>query len=242
MRRDSATVIEPIRSARTFEEVSNRLKGLIFEGTLKPGQQLPSEVELARMCQVGRQSVREALRILEISGFITVKPGQKGGALIEGTMLSKLSALFLDAFKFNKVSLEEFTEARRALEMVILDFVFKSADSTDIESLKDNIQKADAKIENGDSSYEEDIDFHRLLAKASKNYIFALVEESILAILSDFKSKFTTVTIEQSLDVVSHHRQILQAIINRKKREAAKLLEEDMMIGKKILMENVERS
>jgi len=58
-------LFKPIRGKRTFEEISSEIKRLIFDGVLKPGDKLPSEIELAKMFAVGRQSVREALRLLE---------------------------------------------------------------------------------------------------------------------------------------------------------------------------------
>lgn len=228
----------PLKNKRTFEEVSDRLKELIFNGTLKPGQQLPSETSLARLFQVGRQSVREALRILELSGFITVKSGTKGGAVIEGTVLSKLSMMFLDAFKFNKLSLDDFVDARRAVELAIFDCVFEKCDANDIVKFRDNIEKAKLKIKTGVVAFEENIDFHRLLAKASKNDVFNLVEESILAVHIDFKTKLMSATTKQSLQVVLLHEEIVNAIAARKKRKAVAYLMEDLDAGKKILAGN----
>ncbi len=228
----------PVKNKRTFEEVSDRLKELIFNGTLKPGQQLPSETALAELFQVGRQSVREGLRILELSGFITVRPGIKGGAVIEETILHKLSMMFLDAIKFNRLSLDDFVDARRAVELAMFDFVFKNCGSKEIATLRDNIKKAKLKLKNGLVAYEENIDFHRLLAKASKNYIFSLVEESILAIHTDFKSKLMAATVNQSTQIVLLHEQIVNALLARKKKEAVTYLNEDLSAAKKILAGN----
>lgn len=232
------TLFGPVKNKRTFEEVSDRLKELIFNGTLKPGQQLPSETALAKLFQVGRQSVREALRILELSGFIAVRPGIKGGAVIEETIPHKLSMMFLDAIKFNRLSLDDFVDARRAVEMAMFDFVFKNCDGKDIEKLQDNIEKAKMKLKNGLVAYEENIDFHRLLARASKNYIFNLVEESILAIHTDFKSKLMAATLDQSMQIVLLHEQIVQALIAGKKKQAVECLNEDLSAAKGILAGN----
>ena len=60
---DQDNLFTPIESKRTFEEISSKVKTLIFDGTLKPGDKLPSELELAKQFGVGRQSVREALRL-----------------------------------------------------------------------------------------------------------------------------------------------------------------------------------
>lgn len=228
----------PLKNKRTFEGVSDRLKELIFNGTLKPGQQLPSETALARLFQVGRQSIREALRILELSGFITVRSGIKGGAVIEETILSKLSMMFLDAIKFNRLSLDDFADARRAVELAMFDFVFKNYDSADIKDFRDNIEKAKLKLSTGVAAYEENIEFHRLLARTSKNYIFKLVEESILAIHIDFKSKLMGATTNQSMRIVLLHEQIVNALAARKKKEAIKYLNEDLSAAKRILAGN----
>jgi GntR family transcriptional repressor for pyruvate dehydrogenase complex len=221
---DYTTLIGPVKNRRTFEGVSDKLKELIFDGTLKPGQQLPSEHALAKLFHVGRQSVREALRVLELSGFITIKAGVKGGAVIEGTMLSKIAGLFLDTFKLHKVSLEDCMAARKAIEASVLDSALKNADQSDIESLRDNIMRA--KI--------------RILARASKNYTFCIVMESIMAVFSDFKSRATTVSPEQSKNIIKGHEAIVDAIAAKKKKLAIELLEKDLANAGRILLGNSE--
>jgi GntR family transcriptional repressor for pyruvate dehydrogenase complex len=135
---------KPIKEKRAFEEVSSKLKELIFTGKLKPGQRLPSESALAQHFQVGRQTIREALRILELSGFISVKAGTKGGPIIEGTMLSKMSGLLLDAFRFDRVSLQDLMTARRAIEISVLDAVFKNGHKSGLTELRAIIAQARA--------------------------------------------------------------------------------------------------
>lgn len=235
---DYAALIGPVKNKRTFEGVSDKLKELIFDGTLKPGQQLPSEHALAKLFCVGRQSVREALRVLELSGFITIKAGVKGGAIIEGTMLSKIGGLFLDTFKLHKVSLEDCMAARKAIEASVMDSVIKNADQSDIESLRHNIMKAKAKLHENDSAYEENIDFHRILARASKNYTFCIVMESIMAVFSDLKTRSTTVSPKQSINIIKGHEAMVDAIAAKKKKLAIELLGKDLANAGRILLGN----
>ena len=61
-------------------------------------------------------------------------------------MLSKMTGLFLDAFKFHKVSLEDCMTARKAIEVSVLDSVLRNADESDIKSLRENIMKAKEKL------------------------------------------------------------------------------------------------
>ncbi len=229
-------VFGPIRNRRTFEEVSDRLKELIFNGTLQPGQQLPSEHALAQLFQVGRQSVREALRVLELSGFITVRPGVKGGAVIEGTVLSKLAGLFLDTIKLHKISLVDCMEARKAIESSVLKLAVQNAGQSDIEDLRDNIMRARRKLQAGQPAYEENVDFHRVLAKASHNYTFSIVMESILAVFSDFKSRNEGVRVTQSMHVTTLHEAIVDAIVAKQGPSALEQLKKDLAVAEEILL------
>src|SRR5260370_19079663 len=75
-------MFSPAKPRRTFEEIINQIKANIEEGRLQRGDKLPTERALASQFQVSRNTVREALRTLEISGFVTLKRGPAGGALV----------------------------------------------------------------------------------------------------------------------------------------------------------------
>ena len=202
----------PIKPKRTFEEVSIRIKELIFEGAFKPNEKLPSENELAKTFKVGRQSVREALRLLEISGFISIQRGVNGGPIIQDTMLNKMAGLFLDNFKFNRIPVKDLTQARSEIEKIILKSAIDNATETDLLDLRENVIRAKSRQERNLPAFEENINFHRLLARASKNQVFVMVIESILAVESDFRSKNKKIDMKKSVKITHYHEQILQAI------------------------------
>lgn len=222
---DSYDPYHPIKTKRTFEEVSSRIKELIFEGVFKPNEKLPSENELAKKFQVGRQSVREALRLLEISGFITVQRGVNGGPVIQNTMLNKMAGMFLDTFKFNRIPIEDMTLARTEIEKVILRFAIDNADEKDIRNLRENIHKAKVNQNKNLPAFEENIDFHRLLAKASKNHVFVMVMDSIMTVEADFRSRYKKINMKKSIEITKNHEEILQTLIERDCARAQELLE-----------------
>jgi GntR family transcriptional regulator, transcriptional repressor for pyruvate dehydrogenase complex len=238
---DYAMLFEPVKNKRTFEEVSGRIKELIFNGTLEPGQQLPSEQALARLFRVGRQSVREALRVLELSGFIQIRSGAKGGATIQSTMLSKLSRLFLETTKLHKVSLEDCFTARRAIEVSVLDLAIQNAEDEDVDILRANIVAARKRLLTGEPAYEENIGFHRLLAKASRNHTFEIVMESILAVFADLKSRYTSVELNESRGIVDLHEAIVDALMAKKKVDAFAALTDDLAAAEMIMLTREKR-
>ena len=69
------------------------------------------------------------MRILEQSGFVSVQRGVKGGPIVKETVLNRIAGLFLDAFKFRKISIEELRTARIDIEKAMLVHVIRNADS-----------------------------------------------------------------------------------------------------------------
>ena len=241
MSSDLKTVFTPIKSPRTFEEVSNQIKKLIFDGVFKPGDKLPSEIEIAQQFNVGRQSIREALRILELSGFITIQKGGGGGAIIKDTISNTISELFLDAFQLERITIEELTIARFEIEKIVLKYTIENADKSDIESLQQNIQAAREKIENNNPAVDENIRFHKLLARASKNQLFVIVVEAVTAAIRHFLSglgpdaetsdseKWYNESMMNSKNTLAYHEDILNAIIAKKLDQAIDILENHLL-------------
>ena len=230
----------PVHIKRTFEEVSNKIKTLIFEGDLKPGQKLPSESQLAEMFQVGRQSVREALRLLELSGFITIQRGVHGGPVIKNTMLNRMASMYLDAFRFNRISISDITFARMEIEKSVLQLAYEHADESDLKALKSNIADAKKKLAKGKVAFVENVEFHRLLAKMSKNHVFIIVVESLLSLISNFRSKVDPTNLERSKRIALFHEQILEAIQIGDRELGNALLEKNLKEVERIIYKDLD--
>lgn len=228
IRTSKADIFNTVKKKRAFEEVSAEVKRLIFKGLLRPGDQLPSENELASRLGVGRQTMREAIRYLELSGFITTKKGAKGGAVITDTVLNSISNLLLDAFQMKKATVHDFIVARLEIEKAVLKQVLIHVDDENIKLLKNNISLARKKIENKQVAFQENVEFHKLLAKASKNYIFVVLEETIMTLMADFLSRRQS-NLRFSSRVVKMHEDILQAIVKKNDSEAFVLLEKHLL-------------
>lgn len=218
-------MFRPVDNKRTFEEVSGRIKKLIIKGTLKRGDRLPSEVELARQFNVGRQTIREALRFLELSGFVTIQRGSGGGPVIRDTVLDTVSASLLDAILLQNVTIDEIVSARLEIERGVLSAAIEKAEESDIEGLRQNVSKAKETIRKGFRASSHNVEFHRLLAKASKNPVFVVVIEAIMAVSVDYLSRAKP-DIERSKGTTDYHEALVQAIEERDLEKAQELLEE----------------
>jgi GntR family transcriptional repressor for pyruvate dehydrogenase complex len=230
----------PIKSKRAFEEISITIKESILNGDLKPGEKLSSETELAHQFNVSRHTIREALRLLELSGLLTIKKGVNGGPIVTDMISNSISNLYSDAFQMEKITLEELTTARLEIEMCILNRVIDNIKESDIKKLQENVNKAKKKLENGIMATEENIQFHKLLANASKNHVFLIVAESITKVLGNFLQRVGPDT-ETSNNVVEFHEKIIEAIIKKNRDEAINLLKEHLLEVEKRLQIFIDR-
>ena len=222
----------PVENKRTFEQVSSKIKTLIFEGVLKPGDRLPSEAELAKQFNVGRQTVREALRILELSGFIRVQKGFGGGPIIKDTILANVTNLLLDAFQMEKISVDEFTAARLMVEKGILNDAIENAEDQDVKDLQENLAKAKGLVARKRLATDVNFEFHALFARASKNTVFVILERTINAIHRNLRSR-RSADFKTSKNAVQAHEKILDAVIKKEREKAINLLEQHILAVRK---------
>ncbi len=221
-------IFNPIKTKRAFDEISKEIKLAIFKGILKPGDRLPSETELASRFNVGRQTIREALRLLELSGFISMQKGGAGGPLVVDTILNTISNSFLDAFQMGSISIDDHTRARVEIEKMILNYAMSTIEEADVKKLRENVDRARKKIENRTQAFDENIRFHKLIARASGNHVFVVVMESITAVVSNIRS-LLGMDLELSKKVVEEHEEIVEAIAARDTAAALELMEKHLM-------------
>lgn len=117
---------------------------------------------------------------------------------------------------------------RLEIEKLVLNHVFDSVQDADIKDIQDNILKAKKMIESNIPAFDENIQFQKLLAKASKNHVFVIVMESIMAVVAHSLSRLRP-EFEVSLRTIREHEEILGAIIKRDREKAIAFLEKHIL-------------
>jgi DNA-binding FadR family transcriptional regulator len=90
-----------------FEDVLLQLKESILSGRFKSGEKLPSKRELSLEFQVSRGVIRDAIRALELRGFVGIRQGPAGGAYVTDLSFNQVENAFLDLFKTSKRSMKD---------------------------------------------------------------------------------------------------------------------------------------
>ena len=200
-----------LKERRLFEKIVDQIKDAVASGTLKAGDKLPSEHELARVFGVSRSAVREALRILELSGLVIIKKGNQGGCFIqEVSSNQQLMDYLSDNWRLGQIKLVDLTEARYWLESMVIEIVGARITDKDVDKLRKSIDKAEHFYKEGKEREKIDgnFDFHVLLVRMTGNTILIDTLSAILEILS-----YILVKIEPSrqttLNTFKAHREIV---------------------------------
>lgn len=202
---------KPIKTSRVFEDVLIQLKEAILLGMYKSGDKLPSERELTFQFQVSRGVIREAIRALELSGFVAMRQGPAGGAFVTDLSFNQVGNAFLDLFLANKLSMAEVVQVRshtepKVAELAALNITPEYAKLLAIAEEQEFVTP---------KSYGERIDrltkVHRLFAQICGNHFFEAIVNSMLKL-----TKEVVLEVEPDHEAIHNpgeHHAIVEAVI-----------------------------
>lgn len=162
-------------------EITRKLLDYLFSGNVEPGTKIPSERQLAEALDVGRSSVREAVKSLSVLGLLDVRQG-------DGTYLSSSgSTLLPQAIEWSLLLGEPRTldllEARTEVEIVVAGLAAERADEEGVERLRAALAAMEAAGEDVARYVEADVAFHLEIARLSRNEVFANLVTSLRSLL-----------------------------------------------------------
>lgn len=200
---------------------------------LEPGSKLPSERELVEALGVGRSSIREALRILEIMGLVQVLPGK--GAFVRA-LTGDLFMPLTDYLYTQRESLQHHFEARQVLEPAAAALAAKRASREEIKQLRQNMEdfKHCLSEQNLVGLIRADIEFHRLIANATQNHTIEVLMNTITR--HDIHGwKASLRTNNRAPDTVHEHQAIIEAIVDGDEKKAKSLMRSHLLSARRNL-------
>lgn len=202
--------MKPLKKQRLSEMVVNSIKEMIKERNFKPGDKLPSEHEMMKKLQVSRSSIREAVRILEVTGILSVKQGK--GIFVADKIQEGIENMN-NWFEENKESLYEHFEIRLMIEPHVCELAAKKCDRKMLESMNKTFDDFLKCKENNDiqGMINFDAKMHHLIAKCTKNRTLEIIMKTMADILTEgwITSLHTPGRIESTIE---EHREVLDAI------------------------------
>jgi GntR family transcriptional repressor for pyruvate dehydrogenase complex len=174
--------VRPVRKA--YEQVADQLRELILSGRLPQTQRLPNEAALAAQFGVSRPTVREALRELSALSLIRTTKGATGGSFVTAPTADHISE-FLSAniallSQTETISLDDFLEARKALELPAARKAAHRRTDEDLERLRAAIP---ARRLEREEQFTHNKDFHYVLVAASGNPLLSICAQPVFSVL-----------------------------------------------------------
>lgn len=225
-------MLEPLKKTRLYEEIVKQLIELIKKGELKPGDKLPPERELAIQLNVSRTAIREALRSLELMGFIESKVG--GGTFIREVTLDNVIDPFSSILAQDQKLKMELIEVRLLLETEIVKLAARRITPEKASDMLKSLESMEKEIKNGGNGINGDNSFHNALAKASDNAAMM----KILNMCSDLLNLTRMATLEipgQPERSLEDHKAIYEAVKSGNENKAAELMRDHLIKAQKNL-------
>lgn len=205
------------------EQVADTLVAAIESGQIKPGQKIKNEFELAADLNVGRGSVREAVKQLVSRGILEIRRG-------DGTYVQKQPGVVSDplgfAFDTDKKKLaSDLCEFRLLMEPQAAALAAQRANDQEIEEIQRRCQACSGAIRQGSLHFEADIAFHSAIVAATHNDVLMrtipMIHEGI-GVFLDFRNQ------DELVFTMRIHEQISEAVGQRNPEKAAEAMRRHM--------------
>lgn len=217
-------MVGPFDEARALERpnlssvIIHRIVDSLIAGELRPGDRLPSIEELTHQLSVGRTSVREALKALELVGLAELRHG-------EGTFIREdVSRFFLKPLAWgillDQARARELMETRRCVEGELAALAAVRASDEEIAEIRQELSKMETSLAHVEAYIAADLGFHLKIWWAAHNEVMLHIMTGIFDLLRETIRRVVSVpgTMEIGL---TYHRPILEAIADREPELAA---------------------
>jgi DNA-binding FadR family transcriptional regulator len=156
-----------IRVPKAGEMVALHLRRQIVLGELKEGDQLPPEGALMEQFGVSRPTLREAFRILEAEGAISVRRGVRGGARVQVPSVGIAARYVGLLLQHRGTLLSDVYDVRTILEPAAVRVAARRRTSADLTRLQEALDRQRASADDPGGSFAADAEFHQLVVEIS---------------------------------------------------------------------------
>ena len=215
---------EPVGGQSVVNKIVDNITNAIINGELNPGDKIPTEAELSESMGVGRNSVREAIKVLEAYGVVHIKRAE--GTFVSQEYDSRMIYPVLYGIILQKDSTSQIVELRKVIDVGLLQLAVDKLKSKSLEQTQmEAIEKAMEELEyqaymekpQARSLYEADVQFHMAIVGITENvmlqsicsYVDKITRRSRMATIDRI---FLDGEVENFLDL---HRRIVKLLQDR---------------------------
>lgn len=159
------------------EKMADILSDMIYQNNLLPGAKLPNEIDLSKEFEVSRNTVREAIHILNERNVLEVRRGS--GTFVSSKLGLSDDPLGLSLICDKRKLAKDLFEIRLMIEPPMAAMAAEHAKTEELERMEENCRRLEEAVKKGSHYYELDMEFHTLVAGCSRNLVVHNVIPSI---------------------------------------------------------------
>lgn len=186
--------LKKVSSESVVQQVINALTDAMINRELRPGDKIPTEAEMAENMGVGRNSIREAIKILVYLGVLEIRRAE-GTFVCEGFSESMIDPMIYGIILDKEDSYENLMELREMIEVGVLQLAMAKVKEEELKSLKEKLGHMKTAIEAGSENVENafwaDNEFHDAICNIGKNPLVNKINQ-VVRVLT-YSMRFTTV-------------------------------------------------
>jgi len=206
---DSRSLWAPVKRANLADDIADRIIRHILDGRFGFGEKLPAERDLATYLDVGRPTVREALRTLAVIGMVEVRPGE--GAFVVSHHDDFVARAFSWAVLLDPRTTAEVVETRTAIETELAGLAALRASDETSAQIGELVARMEGVAGDRAAFAAADVDFHLAIADAAQNVALSRLLGATQSLLRQWIGR--ALTIPSTFDVaLAQHRAIAEAI------------------------------
>lgn len=200
------------RHTRLCENITSRIRDLVAQTDLRPGDRLPPERHLAQLFQVSRNSVREAIKTLEQRGLLVSKAGS--GTFVAGQSASSLTQALEQVFVRERHRLADIFELRLLLEPQIAFLAAQRITDQECDRLDEMLHQQERALAENAAYQEHDLAFHDFIAACTGNEAIGRLMEKVQDMLTESRDEALR-SPRRDQESFAGHCQIRQALRDR---------------------------
>ncbi len=197
-----------------IDMVVSQLKEFFQSDAIQEGDKLPNEKELCETLRVGRSTLRESIRALEVMGYVKLYPGK--GAFLAQKKLDNATSSVIQWLSENKPHVTDIVEIRMALENLAVKLAVERASKEQlayIDKCRLTFEKA-LEAQKYDDLGRYDAEFHQSIVEATGNDLLNVISRIVMFAFTDFREHSFRLS-EHAANAILPHREIVSAIQNR---------------------------
>ena len=221
--------LRPIDNTSVVQQVIDRLTYAMIYKELRPGDKLPTEMELAASFGVGRNSIREAIKILVSFGVLDIRRPE-GPFVASGFSDKMINPLLYGIILDQSDSIDSLKELREWVDFGILELAMEKAEPEDLFQLEEQLNKLLAEIDGDDAHkiFIADDQFHEAISTAAHNSLLGQIAKLVRTLTSEMR--MTTIQNMMKLgkrqELKNAHKDLFRIIEHKNDDSARRLLVE----------------